>query len=162
MKPKIEDEAPVEKALAGFIKSFKGYCHNCGKYGHKGADCSERKHVSGWKSEIQRGKCWFCKQEGHKIYNCAELKAIKSQHGEIVKMAIALSKERQYYPRDSKSESDVWRELRRNLSLGMFQLRGIYKNYDPMMYSYVHWGEIPPMMKEHWSARIEEMSEKIH
>ena len=48
MKPKIEDEAPVEKALASFIKSFKGNCHNCGKYGHKGADCPERKISHIW------------------------------------------------------------------------------------------------------------------
>ncbi|KAL7543024.1 hypothetical protein ACHAWF_007297, partial [Thalassiosira exigua] len=75
MKPKIIDEAPVERALASFIKSFKGNCRNCGEYGHKGANCPERKKISYWKSELQRGKCWFCEQEGHKIYECAELKA---------------------------------------------------------------------------------------
>ncbi|KAL7548674.1 hypothetical protein ACHAWF_011950, partial [Thalassiosira exigua] len=89
---KIEDSAPVERALVDYIKSFKGNCRNCGEYGHKGADCLERKNSSSWKSELQRRKCWFCEQEGRMIYDCTELKATKSQRSEIVKTAMTLTK----------------------------------------------------------------------
>ena len=32
-----------EVMLAAFFKQFKGLCNNCGKYGHKGADCKKEK-----------------------------------------------------------------------------------------------------------------------
>ena len=50
-------------------KGFKGTCNHCGKYGHKGVDCSERKkNEDGAKPTESRskfgGKCWICGKNG--------------------------------------------------------------------------------------------------
>ena len=40
---------------------FKGTCHKCGKYGHKGSDfrdCGKSKFP-------KYGRCWFCVEKGH-------------------------------------------------------------------------------------------------
>ena len=31
-----------EEEVSFFVKQFKGSCNKCGKYGHKGADCTAR------------------------------------------------------------------------------------------------------------------------
>ena len=64
--------------------NFKGYCKNCGKYGHKKIDCPELQqngnNGGGYQNGVDRGqgygrrrfngKCFFCGKRGHKQYEC--------------------------------------------------------------------------------------------
>jgi hypothetical protein len=52
----------VEKGKGGFKKKFKGKCRNCGKQGHKAAECkSDKKRV-----------CFTCGKEGHFSRECPD------------------------------------------------------------------------------------------
>ena len=68
-----------EKALAAFKKQYKGRCSNCGEYGHKSGDCSERDKPSsgtGNKTENRfNGECHYCHKKGHKKEDCRKMKA---------------------------------------------------------------------------------------
>ena len=84
---KIEEE----QAFVAFCKQFKGTCNTCGKYGHKGLDCPERKeNNSEGKNEGTGGKdrlsndmkskirCYYCKKKGHMKADCRKWKATKA------------------------------------------------------------------------------------
>jgi hypothetical protein len=63
-----------EKAL--FAKDwhppqFKGSCHKCGKYGHKGVHCRD----DGKSKFPKDGRCWFCAEKGHQLYACEKFEA---------------------------------------------------------------------------------------
>jgi hypothetical protein len=62
---------------------FKGHCHNCRKYGHKGADCNEKKNTKNANGQRYKGgpyqggfkgKCFNCQKKGHKSFECPEKK----------------------------------------------------------------------------------------
>ena len=65
-----------------FAGGFKGRCHNCGKYGHKAANCKEKKDSEGGggggnnqsnsNGNGFKGKCYKCKKTGHKVKDCPE------------------------------------------------------------------------------------------
>ena len=63
-----DDEEGEEKAL--IAKQFKGKCNFCGKWGHKAADCREKKKSEGGKSPKFNGTCNFCGKYGHKEKDC--------------------------------------------------------------------------------------------
>ena len=72
------DEADSEQALV--FGQFKGKCHNCGKIGHKAANCHLKKDKQevGNKSVI----CHYCKKPGHKKSDCFRLKRKLEEKGE--------------------------------------------------------------------------------
>ena len=70
-----------EKALANFPKQFKGLCYNCGKYGHKGADCPDKKT----QTQYKKGECWFCGNIGHTMFKCE--KFLEAQKGAKIERA---------------------------------------------------------------------------
>jgi hypothetical protein len=52
-----------------FIPQFKGKCRNCGKLGHKEAQCKS-KQVKDEKLEVM---CNYCKKSGRVKANCVKL-----------------------------------------------------------------------------------------
>ena len=67
-----------EKALAAFKKQYKGRCSNCGEYGHKSANCSDKDKFSGSGNNTGyrfNGECHYCHKKGHKKEDCRKLKA---------------------------------------------------------------------------------------
>ena len=84
-----------DKALAAFMKQFKGMCRNCGKYGHKSSDCPDRKDgerpatagtqastvtsESDTKKRKFRGQCWSCGKYGHTKMECPKLQNMANQ-----------------------------------------------------------------------------------
>ena len=56
-----DDEESVDEALVTNGK-FKGRCHKCGQYGHKGANCPKKKGII----------CFKCGKPGHIAPNCRE------------------------------------------------------------------------------------------
>ncbi len=90
-----------EKALAAFIKQFKGTCNKCGKYGHKSADCkSNSSSNENGRTDKFTGRCNYCGKIGHKIKDCRVLKAKEAEKG---KVAIDES--------ESESDDDSYAEL---------------------------------------------------
>jgi len=81
------EKSEEEKAFAAFRKQFKGTCNTCGKYGHKGVDCPDRKeNNSEGKEKGTSGKrlskemksqlrCYYCKKKGHVKADCWKWKA---------------------------------------------------------------------------------------
>jgi len=67
-----------EKALIAFVQNFKGRCHKCGTYGHKGVNCPENK-TSESNTQFRRGTCWFCEKQGHLIFDCKELQQMRAE-----------------------------------------------------------------------------------
>jgi len=65
-----------EKAL--FTTQFKGKCRNCGKLGHKAAQCKSKLAKDG-KSELI---CNYCKKPGHVKANCFKLLKKKQNQNE--------------------------------------------------------------------------------
>jgi gag-polypeptide of LTR copia-type/Zinc knuckle len=61
------DNMGKESAL--FTSQFKGKCRNCGKLGHKAAQCKS-KQVKDEKSDVM---CNYCKKSGHVKANCFKL-----------------------------------------------------------------------------------------
>ena len=59
---------------------FKGRCRKCGQYGHKGADCPEKKSenstpsTTGSTTPIFQGNCRYCGKKGHKEAQCRKKK----------------------------------------------------------------------------------------
>jgi hypothetical protein len=81
---------------------FKGRCHNCGKYGHKGANCrnktyngSNGNHKGGTKTNGKsggfKGNCNHGKKYGHKVVDCYTKK--KEQGKEQAKNAVGGKKQ---------------------------------------------------------------------
>ena len=77
-----------EKAMVAMTK-FKGKCHRCGVYGHKGADCrSSGADGSGNGGNGDSGGggkgriiCHYCKKPGHKVSECRKKKRDQQQGG---------------------------------------------------------------------------------
>jgi hypothetical protein len=86
------DKDEEEKALFGGGQ-FKGRCNNCGKYGHKSANCrsgskGQKKTGSGkyngtYKGDTSsfrgnhakiKGNCWNCNKPGHRSADCRSTK----------------------------------------------------------------------------------------
>jgi gag-polypeptide of LTR copia-type/Zinc knuckle len=61
------DNLGEENAL--FTSQFKGKCRNCGKLGHKAAQCKS-KQVKDEKSDVM---CNYCKKSGHVKANCFKM-----------------------------------------------------------------------------------------
>lgn len=74
-----DDDSDEDEDVALINGQFKGYCNNCGKYGHKKANCPEltqqqqgrggnQNHGGG----IRRfnGKCYHCGKRGHRKSEC--------------------------------------------------------------------------------------------
>jgi hypothetical protein len=72
------DEADSEHALV--FGQFKGKCHNCGKIGHKAANC----HLKKDKQEVRSKTiiCHHCKKPVHKKSDCFKLKRMLKEKGE--------------------------------------------------------------------------------
>ena len=76
MKSSNNQNRNIKKGNKG--KFFKGRCNNCGKYGHKKADCwdlknkKEKHHEN--KKKVQKDKsnvrCFKCKKMGHYANEC--------------------------------------------------------------------------------------------
>ena len=62
--------------LAG---QFKGKCQNCGKIGHKAANCFLKKGKQDDKSVV----CFYCKKPGHMKSDCFKLKRKQKEKGNI-------------------------------------------------------------------------------
>jgi hypothetical protein len=67
-----------EKALIAVNKQFKGRCYNCGKYGHKGAECRNKEGAV--KNSPEKGKrfdgaCFYCGKQGHRKSECRKFQA---------------------------------------------------------------------------------------
>ena len=77
-----------KKAMVATTK-FKGKCHRCGVYGHKGADCRSNETDSsgngGTGNAGGSGKgriiCHYCKKAGHKASECRKKKRDQQQGG---------------------------------------------------------------------------------
>ena len=69
-------ESGREKAF--FTTQFKGKCCNCGKLGHKAAQCNS-KQVKEEKNDII---CNYCKKSGHVKANCFKLLKKNQNQGE--------------------------------------------------------------------------------
>ena len=69
--------AMSEDEIALFVKSFKGLCNKCGKYGHKGVDCREKEKDDEKppSKSFFNGKCYHCGTGGHRKADCRKLKA---------------------------------------------------------------------------------------
>ena len=78
-----------ERGLAAYGKQFKGTCNRCGKYGHKGMDCTNNNDSEGNNS---RG-CFFCGMSNHSVYDCRKLLAIKNAMNLNEKAAMAKEEE---------------------------------------------------------------------
>ena len=59
-----------EKALEAFVKQYKGYCYECGKYGHNGRDCSKDDDENNRGNWNVLGKCYHCGEKGHYKRDC--------------------------------------------------------------------------------------------
>lgn len=72
-----------EEESALFVKAFKGRCHSCGKWGHKGSECQEKakdtnlgfKQSKGHNGKPKfDGECNYCKKYGHREVDCFKKK----------------------------------------------------------------------------------------
>mmetsp|Transcript_5434 Transcript_5434/g.9894 ORF Transcript_5434/g.9894 Transcript_5434/m.9894 type:complete len:659 (-) Transcript_5434:1478-3454(-) len=74
-----------QSEVAAFVKTFKGTCHKCGKYGHKGADCRGGKKADDGNDSSNdnggnpgkkqfSGRCNNCGKWGHTRKFCKSLK----------------------------------------------------------------------------------------
>ena len=107
------DEDEEEKALFGGGQ-FKGRCNNCGKYGHKSADCRSggkgpkktfgnfgnnggyKGGTSSFKSNDAKfkGNCWNCNKPGHRSADC---RSAKKFNGEQANKASENEKKEKYH-----------------------------------------------------------------
>ncbi len=70
-----DDDSEEEEEKALLATQFKGRCNNCGKYGHKAADCREKKQNNNKnKGKRFHGKCNYCGIIGHKEADCNKKK----------------------------------------------------------------------------------------
>jgi len=68
-KRKLDNKGGNEKglAMAGYHKKFKGRCRNCGKIGHKAADCKQKGESDESKKTLE---CKHCGKKGHSEKTC--------------------------------------------------------------------------------------------
>jgi hypothetical protein len=68
-KRKVECKRSGEKglAMAGYTKKFKGRCRECGKIGHKVADCKQKNEGGENKKNLE---CSNCGKKGHSEMTC--------------------------------------------------------------------------------------------
>jgi hypothetical protein len=71
---RLQESEPDEPEAALFAGGFKGRCHQCGKYGHKVADCGNL-------------FCRYCKKDGHVIKDCPSLKAKEERENDTTEIA---------------------------------------------------------------------------
>ncbi len=71
---KKKSEGSAEDNNQALIHIFKGRCNNCGKYGHKGANCSQKRIAGGKRVSKKEPTCHFCNKPGHIKKNCFKLK----------------------------------------------------------------------------------------
>jgi hypothetical protein len=71
---RLHEAEPDEPEAALFAGGFKGRCHQCGKYGHKVADCENL-------------FCRYCKKDGHVIKDCPSLKAKEERENDTTEIA---------------------------------------------------------------------------
>ena len=69
------EEIDSEQAL--LTGQFKGKCRNCGKVGHKAANCFLKKGKQDDKSVV----CFYCKKPGHMKSDCFKLKRKQEEKG---------------------------------------------------------------------------------
>jgi len=79
------DIALMAMSTGGGGGKFRGQCYNCGKYGHKGADCrNPKKNANNDQSKNKfTGKCNYCKKVGHKEIECRKKKREQSEQANI-------------------------------------------------------------------------------
>ena len=75
-----KQERQDEKALYVYSKQFKGKCYSCGKMGHKGSECPDKKKNDENKNKTHRNndkkriECWYCGKRGHTRSECRKKK----------------------------------------------------------------------------------------
>jgi hypothetical protein len=113
---KMRPAQPTEQALVAHNtkRQFKGRCHTCGRYGHKSAECKERKNntdesnkqggSTNSTTDTFKGYCNYCGNKGHKEVVCRikaraeanrgkrneNVSSSKSERGEVALTAYAL------------------------------------------------------------------------
>ena len=85
-----------------YAGGFKGRCNNCGKYGHKAADCRDKDSGGGGGENKNngsnnngggfKGKCFNCGKVGHRKKDCPERKT-NDDVAEVALMAIDIGGE---------------------------------------------------------------------
>ena len=68
----------LEYAFKVFEKKYTGRCGNCGEYGRKSGECSDKGEEREENDQF-RGKCWYCLKHGHKAGNFEK----KEQRGQF-------------------------------------------------------------------------------
>ena len=75
-----------EKAMAAFIKQFKGTCNGCGEYGHKKANCPQ----GNGDGEKINGLCFYCGRGRHKKKDCEKRMADMAAKAERAALAVGM------------------------------------------------------------------------
>jgi hypothetical protein len=110
----IEDSNEKLMAIKSHKKVFKGKCHNCGKFGHRISECTEKKKGEESPAPDKNGDrqdkfCTFCKKKGHTENYCFQKKKLermqnnKNNTNETVN-AISVSNFSQIRPGTEKAE----------------------------------------------------------
>jgi hypothetical protein len=96
-----------ETALLSYMKQFKGTCNSCGKYGHKGTDCPDRKKPRTPGTDMKgilktgsrfKGLCHFCGVAGHRKVECYKYLQGQAEKANFANIEVE----------DDDSESDMW------------------------------------------------------
>ena len=89
-KDAYKNKKPAKGAeLSFFTNQFKGFCRNCGKQGHKAADCRSKKKPApkdkenGKKRDLGKVKCYNCGKMGHFARDCSKPKKDNDKDKEV-------------------------------------------------------------------------------